>query len=885
MTKHIQELRKQLNQTPSLRAFDTLCQMFIAWPKDEDKQMAFAYARQHLQNWPAYMCQPPSSLNDDDIKALHPLLPHTNQTPEETLTQALIAIQEQQWDKALDRVWLAWSQTHHPEIGLLLIELDDYLPPLILSQDPHQAQDQWLDCAAQQNPRWLGQLWKTLVVPRKHKLSLERLKALQGWCDDPRTTESILFLLATLPWTSNSSRVFWTALFRLLSTLQDPALNDTQEKILLRWHSLDLREDTHTTLTNQLQRAFSKRTPHDIVPLTPTTQQLLGTIFRALQTLSSHRDQQQLDGLWQQLKQQPRCTQTRQSIQQWWEAHQPKRHEFAALQTTKKLSKTQREQLKQLQQDNRRSWLGPLALLLKPNETYKQGFLHKAKLKRDCQEHLLRATNSPGWLTIEQLTCYAFDLPTLLESTPLPSLRKLTLSTQRGGEQFLLATQTLAQHPISKQIQRLVLDAADTHLRLDQLFSILQQLLSETTSLKSIACQARHNTNVTMTRDTDGQLSIWKHIETDTPQDLEMALWKLPLDHLTECHFDHHPDPIKPTLHALHFQTRLPEYHHNDTTHPLPTPQHTLPRDTFSSCHTFADVALQWYPSPHQHPLADLERAKQLINSTASVPYQTAALSDTRTWLAGRKQQQIYIKHHQSNEPISVLSSGQINLQFLQHPIAFLPDDSLLYYVADHREQYLARWSPDTKESSIEWHTYTPQHPPTTMLQIQGFALSPRRDTFACYHNKQQILMEYSLTQQHPIPLTKLQASPDNLLYSPEGRWLVGYSEAQHETNSTLFAWDRQTQRMLFRITHLQLSDWSVQFKDENHLTWLHAGILHTLPLLTPRADAIHTAQLYPQIQHGTMLLAPHQPWVAVAHRRGTSIFHTQTGQQLAAIF
>jgi len=422
-------LREQLTQSPSQAQFGRILESLLALESPE-REMAQDYAKEHLKDWPEH-----AFIGAEKQLGKHPelqdLLPTFAFTGMECLEKCLESLTNNRLAMAFDWALSAWKRMRNNPIAELILTLDDKFPDLEFSGNAREQQRQWLEIAAERDTRQLGKLLDSLMDPRAVGACTERLLALQGWCDDPRTSAFLWNTLKEIPWTSNSAKKFWTQVFNRFGEVMDPRLKEAPQ-LFEQWN---FRENMQEYLTQKTTKAIQKIKGATAEELPSGGAELLQKIQEAILLV---KEENPNDALWEKLVQDPGNPSIRQELGEAFSALQDPRGEFILLQLKKKLSKDERSRIKAWQKEHRDAWLGGLAPFILKNEKYKQGFLHDIKLRQRFTTMDAYEKEYPLWSTIQKLECYYDAIQGLVNLPTLHSLTSLTLKFAEMEELQLL---------------------------------------------------------------------------------------------------------------------------------------------------------------------------------------------------------------------------------------------------------------------------------------------------------------------------------------------------------------------------------------------------------------------------------------------------------------
>lgn len=326
------------------------------------------------------------------------------------LTRVETALSQGDLAAALDGLLRAWRETPVPQLADLIDRLDEQLPKPELPKKPAtKRQDVWLELASDGAPGTLGLLASTLAE-KPIKDARARLQKLLGHPPDPRLGAALVHILSEVPFTSDSSRPFWTALFKLLPQTGDPRLLSLAEELPEQWKMRPLMRQwlgvRLASAVTSLGAKFPDGPPEAGPELLATIERLEDALAanRPLTSPSLQRLEQDIEALYAEVYEHPDDDDVRQVLADLLQDKGDPRGEFITLQLLPKPSRAQKRRAKALVKEHGRQWLGPLdRVIAKTGVVFERGFLTAARVMFRDQRDVEACGSAPEWATVEEI--------------------------------------------------------------------------------------------------------------------------------------------------------------------------------------------------------------------------------------------------------------------------------------------------------------------------------------------------------------------------------------------------------------------------------------------------------------------------------------------------
>jgi uncharacterized protein (TIGR02996 family) len=312
----------------------------------------------------------------------------------------------------------AWAKTPADALRGVILSLDD-----VLTRSPFDGTtDEWLKVKDTKAKR--GALVASLKGPTLADVA-RRFGVAAEWGSDPRVTRQLEQVLTELPWTSDSSKPAWNAVFAAVAASKDPRFVELVATLPKTWKVRD-------GIKGWLERAFARsveRLPQQAPALEKSDEQLLSQVTSVLnaapkkaKAAAPGRDE---EALLADIYANPRDDAPRLVYADVLQERGDPRGEFIALQC----AGTTGKQVNELLKANLKKWLGPLAPVLGAQVEFRRGFPAVGKVKFRHQADAEKYGNLREWATFEELSWSASYPPQ--EQLPYcrwagPSMRWLT---------------------------------------------------------------------------------------------------------------------------------------------------------------------------------------------------------------------------------------------------------------------------------------------------------------------------------------------------------------------------------------------------------------------------------------------------------------------------
>ena len=152
-------------------------------------------------------------------------------------------------EAALSALVTAWREKPCLELFELVSRFEAGHPPPPFDGDT----EAFLKTARKPDVAEVGSLARVLLGPTSDE-TITRLQAIRAWDPDPRVSAALEHLLREVPFTSDSTRPVWTALFELVVKVADPRFLQLADDLPKQWR---LREKHHEWLAGQLADAVT----------------------------------------------------------------------------------------------------------------------------------------------------------------------------------------------------------------------------------------------------------------------------------------------------------------------------------------------------------------------------------------------------------------------------------------------------------------------------------------------------------------------------------------------------------------------------------------------------------------------------------------------------
>ncbi|MEO8705900.1 MAG: TIGR02996 domain-containing protein [Kofleriaceae bacterium] len=252
----------------------------------------------------------------------------------------------------------------------------------------------------------MGRPWGPLFLDKSdlHARFL-RIRKLAKQPRDPRFARALLELVRDTPYTSTSSRGFWTAVFGVIDELDDPRAIAALASARAGWK---IRPDQRTWLEGQADRllaAYASRYPTGAPEPAASEATQLAALERAIgAAMPAAHDTARRDALLAEVYANPDDDGPRLVFADFLgEAGDP-RGELITLQLVPDPTPVQHKRIKQLLAANERAWIGPLEpVIAQAGVEFRRGFLAGCRVKLKNEMAAQKYGTDPSWATVERL--------------------------------------------------------------------------------------------------------------------------------------------------------------------------------------------------------------------------------------------------------------------------------------------------------------------------------------------------------------------------------------------------------------------------------------------------------------------------------------------------
>ncbi len=248
----------------------------------------------------------------------------------------------------------------------------------------------WLAAAKSSMPRDRGPLLRA-IPGHTGASTLAMIKRAVGW-RDPRLTHVFAQLLRALPWSGKRSRAVWRQIFALLGKHGDARFIPIAAQLPATWK---VGQSLQVWLTNQLVTATSALAPGRADPE-------LAALIAELQVAAPPPAQtpQTANALLAAIYRDPDDDAPRQVYADWLQDRGDVRGELIALQLGGIGDRTREHALIK---EHKKSWLGPLANILRGEVEFRRGFPASAIVTFRNQREVEQYGSLVEWATIDEL--------------------------------------------------------------------------------------------------------------------------------------------------------------------------------------------------------------------------------------------------------------------------------------------------------------------------------------------------------------------------------------------------------------------------------------------------------------------------------------------------
>lgn len=791
MEDQVAILRELLTQPQTHSTFEAI----ISCLKAHDQSTfptSLDYARAHLKQWTEHAFVH----TKDAPEWASTLQPEANHSADHYLEICHKALQKGTNQEALDAALSAWRRSRHPDIGALVNAIDERLPSPPMPTKTKAFHQRWLEYAAQRDHTLLGFLWRTLSVTRQFTQAQERAEQLEGWCDDPRSSEWILRILRETKWSSNSAVKFYKALFGLFPDIKDPRLTEVRQ-LPDEWDHL--REGLRGPLVRALKKAYAALPDMEATPLTDDQETSLKACTALLQGGGAQQDE--LGQLWaavyEDLQNDAPLHQLAASLKE----YDDPRGELISLQLLKKRKPPQTARIKELLKLHLEGWLGECASVLKKGVTFSRGLPHKAKLARSSSKALEEVSDNHFWRSIESLECHPLDIPAMSQC-PFTSLKHLTIQYGTDSPYELSFLSALTNAPFAPQLETLIIQSKSTGSGTDLwIAQLLRHLLQyhpklHTFTYKGLFQMAFHSKGAARL----AHLSLnW----TPNKHTLERILWKLPSNQLRSFTLGLTPNLEEERaliLLALGKQDALETCEIEGKHYEITPLTRSYDPEASIHCNSFSALLRHWYPRFGMHPLADRYHA-------ASFEHLEVSWNKSRPRLVSQDATQVLV-YGLDNITLETPNPNPTNttdrpgqalpiIHENKRLAFFLSDDSIVALdQRDERNTYRRGQASSLDEDFEELF-----EPEGTREQAMTFSALPHPTKLGFFYDDTEGIHWFDVSHKEKRSFTPL---PDEHLLrwmqlSPKGRWLVASFQNAFEKHFISFIWDTESGKQVYK--------------------------------------------------------------------------------------
>jgi uncharacterized protein (TIGR02996 family) len=336
--------------------------------------------------------------------------------PAPLLDQAVAADHAGDRPRALERLILAWRACPAPALKRAVLELDP-----IPAEAPALTTEAWLAAARSASVPARSALLAAIRTKLLDE-TRERVRACLAWGPDPRCARAVEGFLRDVPFTSNSSRPLWAAIFELLAAQQDPDFVLRRDEIVAGW---TIRAAQRAWMIEQLDAALA-RVPTPAPALSAEETARLATLARptaSARPRPSRRDDGPalLEAIWAD----PTADAPRLVYGDWLLERGDPRGELISLQFKTDWTPADARREAALLKQHGAAWLGALAPALKTGCAFRRGFPAEAEIKCKNRLEIDRVRALPDWATFERLTWKSLWNPVRDFFFLLPQMRAL----------------------------------------------------------------------------------------------------------------------------------------------------------------------------------------------------------------------------------------------------------------------------------------------------------------------------------------------------------------------------------------------------------------------------------------------------------------------------
>lgn len=308
----------------------------------------------------------------------------------------------------LETLLAQWKKTPAQALADAIVALDQQ-PPFAGTTE------EWIAGAAKANAAqrspFLGSIvGKTLGDTR------ERLEAIEGWADDPRTIAAVEALIRSVPWSSDSSKPTWKAVFALISNSRSARYVEIADEVVKTWQ---VRESFQKWLGNAMKKAI-KELPKSSPALAAKELEALSAWTTPAKKPGKAGATKDEAGLLADVYAHPDDDGPRLVYADLLQERSDPRGEFIALQ----ISGADPKREKALFKEHGKAWLSalPFAPVLGADFEFRRGFLATATVKFRHRADAEKYGSFPEWGTVENLT---WSHPTPIPNGQEPFCRRV----------------------------------------------------------------------------------------------------------------------------------------------------------------------------------------------------------------------------------------------------------------------------------------------------------------------------------------------------------------------------------------------------------------------------------------------------------------------------
>jgi uncharacterized protein (TIGR02996 family) len=319
------------------------------------------------------------------------------------LTQAATDAKSGHLEAAQASLLLAWTKVPAEELREVILAIDDVLTPTPFAGST----EAWVLAVKKAKPGKRGALIAALKGPKLADV-VHRFETAATWGSDPRVSRVLERVLTEMPWTSDSSKPAWNAVFAAVAASKDPRFVELLATLPRTWK---VREG----IKGWLDRAFARAVealPREAPSLETSDAKVLSQVNAALGSAprkptpaAPGRDEAELLA---DIYANPRDDAARLVYADVLQEKGDPRGEFIALQC----AGTTGNKVNALLKAHQKEWLGPLATVLGAKVEFRRGFPAVGMAKFRHQADAEKYGNLREWSTFEELTWSGASPPT-----------------------------------------------------------------------------------------------------------------------------------------------------------------------------------------------------------------------------------------------------------------------------------------------------------------------------------------------------------------------------------------------------------------------------------------------------------------------------------------